>query len=307
MSMSVSLRSLKDLTAVDISLDQAVAAHLRMITINCSEKTKRQYRYVLQRFVSDMGDRPLADLFDVDLLDWYAALADRKLSPFTFASYVQAVKRLFTWLHTFGILSVDLANSLDLPDIPRGTRKGISDNHAQAILDAASSNVRDFAILNFLDSTACRRSGLADLRLADLSLDAPLPRCRRARVREKGNPERTVLMTNSAMSALRAWLVERPQVADDHVFLGRSPGKPWLPLQPESIRAMINRYASRLGIDGPVSPHQWRHRTSRRRIREGLPFKVVSQLNGHSMAVCERYYSDLEEEDLIALFESHAR
>lgn len=301
--MVVSLRSLKDLTAVEISLGQAVEAHIRQISINRSEATKRNYRYALQRFVSDIGNRPLADLFDADLLDWYAELSERGLSPFTVSAYAQPVKRLFAWLHQVGILPADLAISLELPDLPRGTRKGVADKYAIAILDLARSNVRDYAILMFLDSTACRRSGLADLRLADLSLDAPLPYCRRARVREKGHPERTVLMTDAALDSLRAWLVERPHVADDHVFLGRSPGKPWAPLHPESIRSMINRYAARLGIDAPVSPHQWRHRTSRRRIRQGLPFKAVAQLNGHSMAVCERYYSDLDEDDLLTMFE----
>lgn len=305
--MVTTLRSLETLTATEIMLTDAVQAHLRLISINKSEKTKAHYRYTLQRFVSDIGNRPLSDIYDADLLDWYAELSDRSLSPFTFHAYVTVVKRFFTWLYNRQILPADLATGLQLPALPRGNRKGIADSHAQAILDLARSNARDYAILTFIDSTACRRSGLAGLRLADIQPDAPLPACRVAYVREKGHPERPVMLNDEALAAMRAWLAVRPAIGDDHVFFGQSPGKPWKPLQPESIRAMIIRYAARLGIEGPVSPHQWRHRTSRRRIRQGMPFKTVAQLNGHSVQVCERYYSDLTEGDLIEQFERAER
>lgn len=296
------IAQLKTLQAAEITLTQAAETHLRAISVNKTERTRLQYRYWLARFVSDVGNRPLSDLQPAHLLDWAISLDG--LSPYTAASYIQAVKRFFAWLHQWDILPLDLAGALTRPRLPRGNRTGISDAHAQAILDAARDHSpRDYAILTFLDSTACRRSGLADLRLSDIDLTATLPARRRARVREKGHPARTVLLDDTALEALSAWLSVRPVGDTDHVFLSQPPGRPPAPLQPESIRSIINRYAARLGIQGPVSPHQWRHRTSRRLIRAGLPMKTVAQLNGHSVLVCERYYSDLTEDDLLDQFE----
>lgn len=228
-------------------------------------------------------------------------ILERELSPYTQVSYIQACKRLFKWFHRRGIVSIDLSANLETPRKPQTGRKGISSTNAEAILGAARSNPRDFAILQFMLSTGARRGGIANLRLSKLNLDASDERIRRrALITEKGEKERPVLMTVEAMEAVQAWLAIRPQVADDHVFLGR--GRE--PLQPASIRAMILRYKKRLRLSGKCSPHMWRHRFSREAIKANMPMKSLSKLLGHNNTkTTDEFYGDLDLDELQDLYD----
>jgi integrase/recombinase XerD len=253
------------------------------------------------------NSRPLADILEADLSAWYSGLSGQNvryrehpsrpviqggLSVCTLRGHLRAVKRFFTWLYKKGILSADLGAGLVLPRLPHFGRKGISEGDLRAILEAARPNVRDYALLRFLEASGCRRGGLAELRLSDLNLDSAEPRLqRRVTIREKGERERTVVLTPNALAALKAWLVIRVDLPDDHVFLGRSPGQDWRPLSAGGISSLLRRYKEFLGLRGACSPHQWRHRFCRKRLQEGMDLSRVSQLAGHlDPAITIRYY-----------------
>jgi integrase/recombinase XerD len=311
--------------ATQVTLRQAIDAFLRNELSGLSEATKSWYRCSLYPFANQVGgDRLLSDLMEVDLLEWYEALNSRThryvgsvsrpeieggLSPDTRHAHVRAVKRLFKWLYEKGVLTANLAADLKLPRLPRGGRKGIKDDHVQSILEAARGNVRDYALLMFIEATGARRGGAANLLLSDLNLDSEdeLIR-RRVVVREKGDNERTVIMTPEALEALLAWLAERPLVPDEHVFLGRLPGKAWKPLSKTGITELVRRYKERLALTGKTSPHQWRHRWFRKLLNNGMGLKKASQLGGHSsVVVTDRFYSDFDIDELQESYDRAAR
>ena len=150
------------------------------------------------------------------------------------------------------------------------------------LLEATASNSRDYAILRFIESTGCRRGGVADLRLSDLSLDAEEPFCRRVIVREKGEKERTVFMSSEALEAMENWLGERNSQSD---FVFTNSRYPDQGLVPYSVSEIITRYKRQTGITGKVSPHQWRHRLGRKLTQAGMPLGLVSQTLGHASVV----------------------
>lgn len=304
-SMKTQYEVLNDLlTGVrTISLGEAVQTFLRVELSGSSSETVLWYRRRLETLAADLGTaRPLVSIFEADLLDYQARLGtrQRKLSTATLRGHVRAIKRFFRWLHRKNVLPVDLSADMKLPRIPRQGKKGIADNSVRAILAEAKTNVRDYALLRFLEATGCRRAGVAGLLLSDLNLDHPDPRIqRRALVREKGDKERTVLLTPGALAALRAWLSARPQVADDHVFLGREPGEGWHALTPCAVSGILRRYKVRLGLTGPCSPHQWRHRFCRKRLQEGMDLSRVSQLAGHEdPTITIKFYGGFAVDDL---------
>lgn len=301
--------------AVQVTLGAAVEVFLRAEMIGLSPETAIWYRRRLEALVFAFGPgRLLVDLMEADLVEYYARLHERdmlyegsshpdqagSLSPYTLHGHLRAIKRLFKWLFRKGILPVDIAVDLTMPRLPRQGRKGISEANLAAILDAAREDPRDYALLRFLESTGVRRGGIEDLRLGDLNLDSGDERIRRrATVREKGEKERTVIMSRESLQSLQAWLAVRPDVTYDQVFLGHSPGQPWHGLSAEGISGIIARYVRRLGLQGACSPHQWRHRWARHRLHKGMELSQVSQLLGHSdVSVTVKFYGQFTVDQL---------
>lgn len=302
--------------ATEVTLSQAIDAFLRIEMLGKSSETKAWYRRRLEPLARDLGqERVLSGIMEIDLLDWYERLSARDkryvggssrpevqggLSKDTLHGYVRACKRLFKWLHAKGILQADISADLQLPKLPRRGKKGISDAAAREILSASKGNPRDYALLKFIESTGIRRGGAAHLLLSDLDLENSDPRKRRrVTVHEKGDKTRTVVMSQSAMEAMEAWLAVRPCIADDHVFLGQRPGEAWRPLSESGISGVIRRYKESLGIPGKASPHQWRHRWCRKRLQDGMGIKQVSQLAGHeSIGVTAQFYGEFAMEEL---------
>jgi integrase/recombinase XerD len=318
-----SLRFLYDRGATQISLSLAVETFLRIESRDWSRSTTTWYRRRLETFQEALGaDRLLSDLLEPDIEDYIVKLKERKtkyvegdnrpkiegdLSPYTLHGHVRAIRRFFRWLHEKDILPVDLTSRLSLPRLPKQGRKGISEASASLILEAAKENTRDYALLLFLYSTGVRVGGLAHLKLSDLNINHPKTRIqKRATVREKGDKERSVVMSGEALQALIAWMEERPDVEDDHVFLGASPGQRWHGLKESGIRQILKRYKDRLGIDEQVSPHQWRHRWFRSSIQAGMPISHVSQLGGHSdIKVTDQFYGQFSIDQLQDSYEKY--
>lgn len=328
------LRQLFGGEAPQVTLSEAIETFLSKEMRGKSDETKTWYRRrlgLLSAFlVKRYGRDPLLlDLLEADLDAWYQELDERDrrwvgskrrpeaeggLSVYTKHSYIRAAKRLFAWLHRRLEDYPDLGANLQLPSLPKRGRKGVSDQHAKAILAAARNNqspimaARDYALIYFLEATGARRGGAANLRLSDLNLDAADARIqRRVTVFEKGDEERTVFLTPDALEALLAWLRVRPNIKDNHVFLGQRPGEAWKPLSRLGIGEVLNRYKRRLGIEGRVSPHQWRHRWFRTLLHKGMGLKKASQMGGHKgVVVTADFYSDFDVDELQEFYDRYS-
>lgn len=291
------------LNVQQVTLTDAIESFVRLALSGKADQTKLWYRARLKLLAQFLGEkRPLSNILEIDLIQLREHWEASRLAPDTLHGYLRATRRLFRWLFKRGIISMDITTELHLPRIPRRGRKGISDVHALAILrEAQSHSKRDYAMLLFFASTSARRGGVASLRLSDLNLDADPPANRQARVIEKGQKERTVIMCAKTLAALRAWLAVRPS-GSEFVFVSNQ-GKP---LHANSISEIIDRYKKRLGIVGQCSPHQWRHRWFRILISDRMPLTQAAQLGGHeSVKVTYDFYSQFAMDELQEAYDKH--
>lgn len=294
--MPTSMNTKVGLKVNQVTILVAAAEFQRVALQGLSPQTKRWYRSRLSLIAAALGEtRPLSDVIEQDLIQLREKWENRNLSPDTLHGYIRALRRFFRWLYARDLLGLDLTRNIPLPKLPKRGRRGISDKHAWMILEAAKEHsVRDYAMLMFFDCTSARRGGVANLKLSDLQLDEPEPFCRQVRVTEKGMKERIVIMDKETGSALRAWLEVRPS-GSDSVFVTQK-GKP---LTVDSVSEVIDRYKSRLGIKGPCSPHQWRHRWFRRMLQNRMPLALVAQLGGHeSTTITYQFYGQFAVEEL---------
>lgn len=262
-----------------VTLMHAIHSFQKIALQGKSPHTKKWYSFRLDILARSLGEtRALIDILEVDLIRYREELEKKKISPDTLHGYIRTARRLFKWLHKRGMISADITTEFTLPKLPKRGKKGISDAHAALIIEEARRhNVRDYALISFLESTGCRRGGVSSLRLDALNLNDQEPKDRRVQVIEKGNKQRTVFISIAAAAALRAWLEVRVSTSQ-YVFVSEQ-GKP---LTANGVSEIIDRYKKRLGIKAPCSPHQWRHRWFRKLISQRMPLAQAAQIGGHT-------------------------
>lgn len=276
-----------------ITIETAVEKFLRIETTGLANETRAWYKKRLYAFVGLVGKmRQLDTITEDDLLTYYAEI-EKRLAPDTVHGHIRALKKFFRFLNENEITRRDPARNLKMPRLAKRARKGIAEKNVRLILNAARENPRDYALLNFLESTGARRGGVANLKISDLNLDEPEPFCRRVTVHEKGKRDRTVIMSRECLKALRHYIENRDQKGDSVFGL-----TVW------GVTEILERYKRRLKIAEPVSPHQWRHRWCRKRIQEGMPLKQVSQLAGHaSIQVTADFYGTFAIDELAEAYD----
>lgn len=267
-------------------LQNAADSYFLAIDGILSPATVKWYSNHLKSLVDQLGEEPIETITIDQLRLWRHTITSRTtryqndkyhreqpgpLSPEYIAGSVRAVRRLFSWLEIEERMDHNPARRLEKPIAPIAVRKGITPADRDKLFAAVRNNRRDYAILRFLASTACRRAGIAGLRVQDLDLDD-----RTATLREKGRggnkKEREVYYGRETAAALRAWLKARPNQKDPRLFLLAATG----------IYQVVKRAAKRAGVTGRWCPHQWRHAAIRGWLNNGMPLSKASQLAGHS-------------------------
>ena len=115
------------------------------------------------------------------------------------------VRSLHRFLAEEGRAPHDPGAHVELPKVPRGLPKALSEEEVGRLLDAPVGDgpavLRDRAMLEVLYGTGVRVSELVGLSLGDVDLDAAL-----IRAFGKGSKERIVPVGAPAVRALVAWL-----------------------------------------------------------------------------------------------------
>lgn len=231
------------------------------------------------------------NIHSVTLLDLqcaYASLAQRQtqyldhpsgrapiakpLSPATLRGYVRAWRAFFNWCVDCGFITASPARKLKLPPLPKQPPKAISCTDKDLIIEAARlSSARDYAIVCILADSACRAGGLCAITLDNLDLDR-----RQAIVVEK-QQTRFLLFTERTVTAIRAYLLERPAVPYRELFIGQKR----VPLQPGGIHILLDRLAEAAGVQGRHNPHAFRHGWARAALEQHADLSDVAHVLGH--------------------------
>lgn len=270
-----------------------------------SPATHRWYEQKLSRLIRFLNEREIFDieqvttthlrLFSVSLREQKIRWADHPyhpacnsgLSPYTVHTYIRAMRTFFRWLTEEGIIGVNPARRVALPDLPKDAPKDISPENRDRLLKAAKPDPRDYAIVCFLADTGCRVGGLVGLTLEDLFLDDG-----EAVVREKGrggHKTRVVFFTARTKRALRRWLEARPDGPSTAVFLSKKTDEA---LTTNGINQLLKRLAEQSNVEGCFNPHSFRHGWAHEALRNGASLADVSQVLGHeTKTVTIRFYT----------------
>jgi integrase/recombinase XerD len=245
---------------------------------------------------------------------YLAGLRAQGRNPASMARTTTALRGLFRFLVSEGVITGDPTTDLRSPRLPRRLPKALDEEQVLALLDSVSgsspADLRDRALLELLYGTGARISEVVGLSLIDVQGDDGL-----LRVFGKGAKERLVPVGRPARAALDHWLgpAGRPSLAPDRwarrsdeeaVFLNTRGGR----LSRQGAWAVVHHHAERAGLGALVSPHVLRHSCASHMLAHGADIRVVQELLGHVSIATTQIYTKLSQEHLRASYEhAHPR
>ena len=243
-----------------------------------------------------------------DVTSYVAELQRSGKAPASVARAVVAVRSLHAFLAGERPERTDPAALVDVPGVPRGLPKALTEQEVTALLDAVAGDEplarRDRAILETLYGTGVRISELVGLSLADVDLHDGL-----LRAFGKGSKERIVPIGRHAAAALEAWLGAggRDEVAPERwarrgdaeaVFLNARGGR----LSRQGAWGVVRRYGDQAGLAGRLTPHVLRHSCATHMLDHGADIRAVQELLGHASISTTQVYTLVSTERLWAVY-----
>lgn len=262
----------------------------RFIEAKLNPQTRTWYAKYLRPMTAALGaDTPLTAIDRVDADRYWKSLAARKdawashpsrpkqtrtLSPTSMHNALRAIRTF--WREMMRQRLVDF-NPFDHLRAARDKRpvqmKAITPEDLNAIWQAAlRSGSRDFAIVSVLATAGLRAGELISMSIQRLELDKGF-----AWVNGKRGWRKAYLGEANA-KAIRAYLHERPLVAEDAVWLNRRGN----PLGADGIRYIIGGLAAKAGVRGRHNLRAFRHRAAQSWLDSGVNAEIVSQALGHA-------------------------
>ena len=273
------------------SLEDALQAFLRTLAgKNRSNGTIMAYRTDISQFIEWLHETNAIveapdDVERLDVTEYLAHLADRGLSGVSRARKLAAIREYFRYAKIEGLINASPIDGVGTPKTEKRSRNYLTPEEYNRLLAAAGTSTRDFCILMTFLQTGVRVSELCALRLGDVDLDNKTLHVRVG----KGMSARTIELEKKGIQSIKSWLIVRPTVADDHLFLNRDDE----PLGERGVQKLLTKYCALAGITKRISPHSLRHTFASAKAEAGVsPFQLQQWL-GHSSLDTTQIYVHL--------------
>jgi integrase/recombinase XerD len=273
-----------------------------------SKHTLKATRYDLKRFIRFLEDEQVYHIEDLTadvLADYQQELAfcltakGKPLSIRTQAQRMGVIKGFTRYLKDQDYLLHDPAEAIQLPKKPKRLPKVIlTPKEVKKLLSApdmrTNGGYRNRIILELLYDTAIRRAEVANIRLADLDLNAGY-----ILIHGKGNKDRVVPMSQRVCELVQTYiLMVRPKFVSSkdpgHLILSRWGQK----MDPNSIWAVVKRCAHLAGIKKNTSTHTFRHTCATHMLKNGAPVRHLQEMLGHESLESTQIYTHVTINDL---------
>jgi integrase/recombinase XerD len=275
-----------------------------------SANTLVAYRRDLAAYVDWLGGRTLDGVATSDVEAYVAHLRGTGKAPASVARALVAVRSLHRFLAEELSAARDPAVVVDVPRVPRGIPKALSEEEVTMLIGAVlgwdARARRDRAILEVLYGTGLRISELVGLSIGDVDLDGGS-----LRAFGKGAKERIVPLLGMARQALGDWLSPSGRGAmeparwarrgdADAVFLNARGGR----LTRQGAWLVVRRYGDRVGLGVRLTPHVLRHSCATHLLDHGADVRVVQELLGHASISTTQVYTLVSTERLVSAYEA---
>ena len=283
------------------AIRQSIAQYLgELARRGASKHTVRNYASDLEQFATFFeppgATAPAIEELDLgSLREWLAHLYDTGLETVSVRRKMAAVRALFKFLRTEGVLNANIAARLRTPKMKQRLPEVMSAEKTNNLIDSSEeiAKERDVAILELLYGCGIRVGELVGLDLTDVELRAGW-----LRVTGKGNKERQVPITERAVQAVERYLEVRAS-AEPALFLNSRGAR----LGDREVRRLVKNYAILTTGDSTVHPHSFRHAYATHLLAEGADLRAIQELLGHARLTTTQKYTQVTLKDLQAVYD----
>lgn len=269
-----------------------------------SPQTRRAYRSDLLQFGRYLEEAGLDRPEEIDRLvirSWLARLK-KDHARSSIGRKVAALRAFFRHLQAEAVITANPAQALKAPRPEQRQPRFLSVDEAFALLDGHPTETpldfRDKALLETAYSSGLRVSELVGLDLGDIDR-----RRGQVRVLGKGNKERIVPLTETALQAIDAYLEafadRRAKTDSKAVFLNHRGGR----LTDRSVRNLLDKALTRLAAARKISPHGLRHSFATHLLGSGADLQAVQEMLGHASLSTTQKYTHASLERLMAVYD----
>lgn len=226
-----------------------------------------------------------------DLHGFVAAMHDLGISPRTQARFISSLRSFYTFLKLEGLTSVNPALQLEMPHIGLHLPEVLTVEEINTMIGECDiSDIlgrRNRAMMELLYSCGLRVSELVNLQLDNIYPDESY-----LMISGKGNKQRIVPVSDTALHLLLSWITDdRPTLdiqpkAENTVFLNRRGNA----LTRNMVFIIVRQLAELAGIDKTISPHTLRHSFATHLLEGGAPLNIIQQMLGHSSIATTEIY-----------------
>ena len=275
------------------------------LTTGASKNTLSAYRSDLKIFSKWLNNNSLIDVDKKQIQDYFSYRKDSNISASTQSRMLTCLHSFYQFLSDKKNLKIDPTEQLDYPKLEKKLPIFLNIQEVERLLEAPNSKSlfgqRDRAMLELLYSCGLRVSELINLSYHNINLKDEF-----IRIHGKGNKERLLPMGEIAIDYLTKYeLNSRPALLkngqSDSYFLsnrGRAMSR-------QNFFYIIKDYASKAGIDKPLSPHSLRHAFATHLVQKGADLRSVQLMLGHSDISSTQLYTHIQNAQLKTQHQKH--
>ena len=254
--------------------------------------------YIVTKKISGLSDKSLY-LYNIVLNDFFQAIQksndkvtandiriylykyqkDHNISNRTLDCRRTIICSYFGWLASEEYIFKNPAINIQPIKYERKHKKPMSQLDLEKVRSACETN-REKAIVEMLYSTCCRVSEIVNLDISHVNFLRE-----EAIVKGKGNKERKVYISRTAMHYLQEYISDREINADSPLFANKS----WKRWSKHSIEKLIKSIAKKVEVDN-AHPHRFRRTFATNALNKGMSVQCLQKILGHqSLDVTMKY------------------
>ncbi len=266
-----------------------------------SPLTAENYARDVRRLFALAGATPLPELKSHHIRRYIAQLHSGGLGGRSLARALSAWRGFYSYLMRDHSCKNNPCVGLRAPKAPKTLPHALSPDEAVKLVEMPVEtplDARDKAMFELLYSSGLRLAELVSLDPIDMDFaDASV------RVTGKGNKTRIVPIGGHAITALRAWLAVREQIAqpdETALFVGNKGAR----ISPRSVELQLQKWAIRQGLHTGVHPHMLRHSFATHVLQSSGDLRAVQEMLGHASISTTQVYTHLDFQYLAKIYDS---
>lgn len=279
----------------DEERDYLLEAYFDAVTAQgLSEKTIKQYRYVLTKFLNSVGVRS-RNISPYHIRQYITSEKARGIGDRTLASIRFVFSGYFNWLHRDGLIQKNPMVNIGPIRCETQLKEVFSECDLEK-MKMGCTTLRDKALVCFLKASGCRVGEVETLTRDNVDLAT---RC--CVVHGKGNKWRKVYIDSVTAMILDEYLKSR---TDDNpsLFVSLRGDNTW---HQNGMRVMLKKLSARTGVTH-VHPHKFRRTELTYLHKKGMSPEELKLLAGHSKIDTTLGYVIINDEQISASYNRYA-